>query len=126
MLPDFFLADVSPDVFALPERMQSLLGVGMWVLIGAGVIGTAAAAVSIWANLRRRPTHDEVFATKSELAAAEGRLEARYKISLDEIGAQMRAVFSKLDKQSATFQEHAQEMERALGRIEGQLNKERR
>lgn len=120
MLPAFFLA-VSPDVFALPPQMQSLLAVGMWVLIAAGVIGTAAAVVSIYANLRRKPTHDEVFATKRELAAAEARLEMRYKLSLDEIGSQIRALFSKLDKQGNTFQEHAQEMERALGRIEGQL-----
>ncbi len=111
------------DVYSLPPQMLHLLGVGFWVVIAAGVIGTVAAGVSIYSNLRRKPSHDEVFATKKELEAAEIRIAAASKAANCELSAQIRAIFSKLDSESRSFQKHASEMERALGRIEGQLTK---
>lgn len=127
MLPCFLAS--SPDPFALPTQMQTLLAVGMWVLIGAGVIGTVAACVSIWANLRRRPAIEVTFATKNELLASERRTHERVDHALRgidgalvEMRNQQRAIFSKLDASNAALNKVATEFERALGRIEGRLD----
>lgn len=126
LLLSTLLADANAQVFALPDQMQSLLAVGMWVMIGAGVIGTAAAAVSIWSNLRRQPSADLTFASKAELLAAEDRMSQRVDHALHgmdqqqkTIMDQQRAIFSKIDATNRTLNEHALEMERAIGRLEG-------
>lgn len=127
---DALTAATTPDVFGLPPQMQSLLAVGMWVLIGAGVIGTLAAGVSVWSNLKRRPSIEETFATKDMLRTLEAHLATQLNSASqasaeleDRIGTQIRALFSKLDAQNTTFSKHAAEMERALGRIEGKLDR---
>lgn len=119
MLPALLAAQ--PDVFALPDQLQSLLAIGMWVIIGAGVIGTAAASVSIWANLRRQPSVDSTFATKEELLSSENRTATRVDTALNELRNQQRAIFSKLDATNTTMTKIATDFERALGRVEGRL-----
>lgn len=114
------LAD-SADLFSLPPQIQSLIAIGIWALIAASVVGTAAAAVSMWANLRRKPSHDETFATKKEVAELEYRFSAKLRESIEAASAQIKALFSKMDAANRSFQAHAVEMERALGRIEGEL-----
>lgn len=111
----------SPDVFGLPPQYQSLLAVGMWMLIAAGVIGSAAAAVSMWSNLRRKPSIEATFATKHELAATEQRLSDALTKAIGDVHNQQRAIFSKLDATNATLNEHAREMEGAVGRLEGEM-----
>jgi hypothetical protein len=90
-----FLADVAP---VFPPDVRLFIIAACVALFVAAVAGFAIAVFTWWTAVQARRQHQQ------ELA---------------ELRNQQRAIFSKLDAQATTFQTHANEVMRILGRLEG-------
>ena len=111
---------LSPVLSAISAQDQATLV----VLCLAGlffVVQVVDKSTATWHRLKRRPSVDEVFATKPELLKVreevkgiEERIESRMENSFAEQGRRIDG----LEKTLSTF---TQEISRSLGRIEGHI-----
>lgn len=87
-----------------------------WVVLGAfAVIKAAESGFNIWRGMKKTPAAEEVFATKKELAEYARRTDSR----LDAIDQEMTSGLRRLE---TTLSNEMGAVQRALGRLEGQIN----
>jgi hypothetical protein len=108
LVPPYFLAAIPTETDPVSSAQATLL---LWAVIGLFALFKAVdSASAIWARFRKTPPADQIYASKSELAALEGRMVA------------MEGTVSKrLDGINSTLENELRSVNRALGRLEGQI-----